>query len=815
MADGGDRIQKGSVLFLQNETPQYIYMLQSGSMEVLSASREYNGLDKSIILSKSIRVGMIKDKTLIAGFSDLLTSPFKKTVRAMEDSVISKYPIKTGGYKAITSSDPAQAISILRHLYNSLKSAMGDEGRYLGLYRNLRILGDNLGLIYSFLSMKGASGKIHSASAELSGNFKKSGGSMPSQIEAKFLIQDNSRYLNSNYEFPQGSMVGAIDKSNYDFIIKFLKMEPSVFKTVIQADQSIAVHMFETLTSAYSNCFERVETIYNFISEELSKLYGLRDSWVSYLVDGHGGEDWNDSGRLSPNFFQQFQGLTAKIASVHTDLYGKDPADALPGIGKLALIKSGGKTPLQPVRGETETAHRSPGIISGGNMGRSMHQIFEFAIADKEFQNRFLKMMNDFKRMKDPFDTEIEGRKVRRHITKMYWDLYKQVYLRSKTESTLPKPAYLMLMYGFLDEELLERDQINELNDLARVKERTGNIKVVVENEFLSRIHAGEEDPSITEMGLTYQAFLLEQEKHSKKKEDDRDDIKDENVKKALFEIEQRVASACAVCSGSTATAFPILNSRALGGSLKPLFTTKHKIETIVNGLRDVDYSVFYRETVLKMGEAREIIQEEITPYFILLPVYGTKTMLWQELTGINKRSRGRIVIPIFFMGDLTRMLAHSFACFRWELNRTIKGAMWGDPIEGGVTGEYFDYVNTYKKMSKLSQEAKERITERFRSLRTNRDRFADDYIQWVLFEKDGIMKQNSVVREMFFKHIPFRKDTRDKLENMPAFTQAANRYKNVNKRIVEASERKFKKYQDEQGNFPDKIQKYIEFLKI
>src|SRR5208337_3693177 len=119
------------------------------------------------------------------------------------------------------------------------------------------------------------------------------------------------------------------------------------------------------------------------------------------------------------------------------------------------------------------------------------------------------------------------------------------------------------------------------------------------------------------------------------------------------------------------------------------------------------------------------------------------------------------------------------------------------------------------KKMSKLSQEAKDRIEEKFRSIRNNRDRFADDYIQWILFEKDGIMKLNNVVRDIFFKHVPFRKDIRDKLESMPAFAQPATRYKNIHKREVEAFERRFKKYQDDRGNSPEEIRKFFEFLNM
>ena len=84
----------------------------------------------------------------------------------------------------------------------------------------------------------------------------------------------------------------------------------------------------------------------------------------------------------------------------------------------------------------------------------------------------------------------------------------------------------------------------------------------------------------------------------------------------------------------------------------------------------------------------------------------------------------------------------------------------------------------------------------------------------WVLFEKDGIMKLNNVVREMFFKHIPFPEEVRNKLESMPAFAHAANRFKNLQVRNIAAYERKFKKYQGGDGGYPEEIQKFFNFIK-
>jgi hypothetical protein len=76
-------------------------------------------------------------------------------------------------------------------------------------------------------------------------------------------------------------------------------------------------------------------------------------------------------------------------------------------------------------------------------------------------------------------------------------------------------------------------------------------------------------------------------------------------------------------------------------------------------------------------------------------------------------------------------------------------------------------------------------------------------------------MKLNTVVREMFFKNIPFRQEIRDNLENMPAFNKFATRYKNISNRDFLAYERKFKKYQDASGAYPKEIQKFFEFLKM
>lgn len=800
-------LRAGDLLFIQGEKPSSLFLLQKGTLEILSCPDEYEGLDREIILSKSTRVGLLKGKTLIAGLSRKLVEPCRMSVRALEDSIVSQYPLRPGGFHGMVTAAPDQAITLLRHLFRLITDGKRDFARNSNMMKNVCIINDNFSIMYKSISDSCAPDSLHARAEEAYSGFSRNGGNVPDTFTAKFLITDNSSLIGRCYETGEGFIS---DSAVMDFAGRLLRVDAGIFRTLIAADPEIAVGMYDLLTDRYLEQLFAYARLSAMINTELTSIFGDSDSWLDFLVSRGGFDEWLARGSITPDFLKNLLSLVVKLNVVYEEISGKRITDRFPVLKKLHQYYIAHKETGVPGKGRDTAA---PAAVPGGVMKRSIYQIFEFALVEKDFQNKMLKLMNDFKKMKNPFSTESDGRKLRRSISRFYWDLYKQVYIRSRKESSVPRAVRFMLNFGFLDDELVEDSQIAELNDLARLRERTDIIPVMLETEFLNRIYSGKEEPSITEMGLSYEAFVREEEKHKKKREREKAAAMDDNVRKVLYEIDQRLKSTAAVCSGSTSTAFPILTSQAVKGSLKSIYTSKNSVERIVTDVRNIDFSVFFRETVLKLGEAREIIKEEVLPYIVLLPICGSKTLLWQDLSGTNKRSRGRIVVPIFFIGDLQRNLTHSLACFRWELSRSMKGAMWSDPIEGGITGEYFDYVNTFKKNSKLSVEAKEKLNERFKSLRTNRDRFADDYIMWVMYEKDGIMKLNNVVRDMFYKHIPFKKDIRARLENMPAFSHPANRFKNVHAKEVQALQRRFKKYQNEQGSHPDAIEKFFTFL--
>ncbi len=803
-------IKKGELLIVQGSEPRYIHYLNKGSMEILSAPEESVGLAGDALIAKSKRVGTINEKSLISGLSLLFTEPYKKSIRALEDSQVIQYPIREGGFKEISKDDPSLGINILGHLFKRLELSISDASKYTKLYQNLNRINDNIAIIFKVLSEEHIPEKIYTRADTLYKNFKMHGGDLPSVFDGRFIIADHSNLVKRSYSFPGLPLESLIDTKQCNFIKKFLKLDAKLFHAVIKADSTISTYMFETLSEYLLRILDRIEAVYNEIDEEISILFGDESSWSSSLVDSGIFTQWQNSGKVAPDFIKNFLSMAVKIHSYYEEISGGKLSDTYPGFKKIHKFYLSSKDEIkkEPAR------PAGKGIKIDKNYVNSVQQIFEFAVIDKEFQKNILKLLNEFKKSKNPFNTEQEGRKLRRAITRQYWDLYKQVFLRSKKEANIPLPVRAMINFGFFDETLMEDHQISEIHELITKREETTEIPIYFEEEFLTKIFTGEANPSINEMGQSYEVHRKNEDSRRRSKDKgDKSKEDDENINKIVYEISQRISRTVAVCSGSTATAFPILNSMTVRGNLTNIYSSKKKVESLIKTLMDIDFSVFYRETIFKLDDKREIMQEEVIPNVMLIPALGTKTMLWQELDGTNRKTRGRIVIPILFMGDLLKSLAHTLACFRYELNRTIKGAMWRDPVDGGLTGIYLDYVQFYKKNPKLSIEAKEKISERFKSLRDDRNKFADDYIMWVLFEKDGIPKLNNVVRDIFYKNIPFRKEIRDKLENMPAFSEIATRFRNVHKRMLLGYNRRFKKYQDENGNLPEDLQNFMNFL--
>ncbi|HQJ06805.1 MAG TPA: Crp/Fnr family transcriptional regulator, partial [Spirochaetota bacterium] len=207
-----------------------------------------------------------------------------------------------------------------------------------------------------------------------------------------------------------------------------------------------------------------------------------------------------------------------------------------------------------------------------------------------------------------------------------------------------------------------------------------------------------------------------------------------------------------------------------------------------------------------------ELIKKEVLPYLILVPNSGQRVQMWQEVINNIRASRGRFIVPVFFNGDLNKSLIMACAHFTWELCKTVVGSNWMDPTEGGLVGAYYDYSQFYDKYKDLSIEAKELIKAQFMRVKIDRDRFAYDFYEWLEFERKGVPKLNKIVRGIFYRYIPFPKEIRENLANLPLYSELDNKFNNIRNREFRSLESRYHKYMNK-GELPEDLRLYLEMM--
>jgi hypothetical protein len=244
-------------------------------------------------------------------------------------------------------------------------------------------------------------------------------------------------------------------------------------------------------------------------------------------------------------------------------------------------------------------------------------------------------------------------------------------------------------------------------------------------------------------------------------------------------------------------------------------FITREKLSEEIEKILSVDYSCFHREVLIndeEQGIMKEFVQMAVMPNFIIVPSIGTKVMMWQDLSGRSKNSRGRISVPVFATADLYTLLLDAVGAFRWELTKSIMGPDWNNVSQSSITADYTDYVQFYKKNRDLSQEMKEKLAAEFKRFRSDRDRFVNDYTTWIKYESEGVPKLNKVARGIFYRHVPFAKGIRETLSTQPAYSEFQNRFKNIRTRKLKELEVRYRKFGDA---IPDVLKNNMAFYSV
>lgn len=816
------KINSGYRLFDQGEAVDGIILIHEGEVILSMKPDSTNGGQPEV----QMNLWSLQDN-MICGDSIVSTSgiaPFSAI--SSKESIISIFPLPRKSFAQTIGTKQSLGIMMARSLVRQVLSAIKKENDANLFLSQVQRFNDALGMaLFKMDGLRFQEGNLSNKPSwfininDLINQFFSAGAVLPETIDEKFFQEDYSSFLKKKYGVSQHE---ATEEAL--FYKRFFSMPSNYQQKFFEGQGVLLKYVIGELANLLEEKVNNIKKIAGLLKDELSVMQNSQQSWfLEYISLFEKNQIENDPVKKA-EVHQSLRYVISTMLSLQkkfTAIWGVSFSNADGRIQNILdqLLQNEKMAMKQEEQGSSPAINADISIESliEGELKDSIQQIITYSGLENEKALKFYQLWGSFKEAKNRMDSESDMRKMRRQISKIYWEIYRKSFLKFVKTNQVPKPVDLMFNYGFLDEKILSPEHISVI---YRYQDNTpSKYPVFTIKEWLMRVYQEQDNPSITELGQSYREILRQELRgvenvNLHKTERFPNDKSDKRVE---FEIEHMLSNGCINVAGSIGSAFPILIEDLVSGKVKDLFIQKKVIQDTVDEWLDVDWSLFYREVLYKENNSsrdiNEFVRLEVLPIFILLPSVGQRATMWQEMDGKDKTSPSRFLIPTLAIGQLREMLVEAFGVFRWEIVRNIAGAGWADASANILTSDYFDYQEFYKKNSHLSAETKEKIKAEFRKFRDPRSRFVNDYKNWIMFEKEGIPKLNKVARDLFIRHVPFKKERRQQLMSFPAFNGPLTRYDNVNARKKRELENRYFKYTKSGISMPEKLQHNLELF--
>lgn len=447
----------------------------------------------------------------------------------------------------------------------------------------------------------------------------------------------------------------------------------------------------------------------------------------------------------------------------------------------------------------------------------SLDRILEYSELEGEQEQQFKQYIQEFEALPEKFSTDDEVRNLRRGILKIYYTLYHKVFLKDyHSHEKTPLAVDLFLRYGFLSERLISEQMLEELLSIESYDDSMGACAVYDMKEWFTLIYEGKKEPSKSEFDLDYDENLRDMKKTGQITAEQQVHLSKDRGAKLEYEMNNVFKTNHRLVCSQISAFVPFLYTEGCAVSVNKSYLSKEKVNAAIHKLLMIDYSVFYRESLYGQGDnvfTKEYIQQEVYPDILLLPCYGNKGVMWQELSGRKRTSKGRFLLPIFMEGELDTELIRLLGRFRWELCRTIQGAAWNNIQIKSLTSEYSDFVQFYRKNRELSDEKKEKLKLQIQKNRNStREVFVSDYENWIKHEAQGGLVLSKPVREILATYCPFRKELREKVSEQPMFRDAMARFQRERGKKAREYELRFKVWTKDKLRIPEEIRATMQF---
>ena len=396
-----------------------------------------------------------------------------------------------------------------------------------------------------------------------------------------------------------------------------------------------------------------------------------------------------------------------------------------------------------------------------GKLAGSLNTILDYAGSDLDTVTSFRQHVHAYKLLSDRASQDQDVALLRRQLTEEFYLLYSLLFTQTLEQPNIPMPVKMFLYFGYVDEELAGLKNAVTLYRIAEAMSDHSDIGVYTFYDWLMAIFRGKKSPSRNEFDQDYSDYIHKQKVGGNITDAELKALENNPMAKVNYELRNMFPQVNKITFGRITTFCPLFCADDVLKDLESSYVTVSRVSQILEEIRRVDYTAFYRESldmehIDVMG--KETIHLEYLPDIILMPNVGIRGVMWQEIEGKRRNSPGE---------------------FRWELCKRVQGNRWNDVSISSLTSEYFDYIQFYRKNHDLSTEAKEKVKSSLQRAKNSfKEMFVRDYMIWVLFEGAGSPRLNKVARQIMFTYCPFPEDICNTLAQNPLYADLLDRRK-------------------------------------
>jgi len=432
-----------------------------------------------------------------------------------------------------------------------------------------------------------------------------------------------------------------------------------------------------------------------------------------------------------------------------------------------------------------DDAQRQEALESGSGslpqIKNALTTILAFAGVSREIGDAFERDIRAFMKAPDKAEKSTEMRRLRTDITNNYYTIYEAAFFNSLNTEDIPAEVKMFFLFGFVDEELAGEENTAELYKYAVLWEDDPNGRILPAYDWLKKIYRGEVPPSKDEFDNDWPDHLKEEVRQGNITQAQADEMLNDTKAMVSFELHNMITGANKMTYGSIFSFIPAFYAQSVSRPLENCLVTAQRAADELNHVRDLDFGCFYRPAYASYPELkinRFDYNLEILPYIILMPNYGRRGVMWQEIEGRKRTTPAHLVVSILHSEDLFETFIKMCAQFRWEMCKRIQGVHYSDITEPSLTSEYCNYLQFYKKNSSLSADMKEKVkTTLKRNSNSYSNVFASEYEMFLKAESEGLPRLNKVSREILFKYCTFGRSYRDALSINPQYKPLIDRW--------------------------------------